>query len=335
MITLDSPVETVLGDVKPKVHQAIVDKLGLRTVGDLLHHFPRRYLETGTLTAVSELKRGQLLTVVGEIQTSKINEYKDRRTNRLAYRVDAVVRTDGPSLRLSFFAKNPGMAQWHLKRVPEGRRGIFLGQADVYKDSWQLSHPQLVLFGDEGEDRAALSLDSIGAFYPLYPLTKGVDSWDLQRAITFARTIVDDLPELIPQQVREAHGVLDSRTALDWIHAPDSWAQITKAQQHYRFEEALVTQLVLARRRRAVKAMGAKPRTGGGGLLAAFDAGLPFELTAGQHEIGAQIEHDLAQPHPMNRLLQGEVGSGKTLVALRAMLRVVDSGGQAALLAPT
>jgi ATP-dependent DNA helicase RecG len=335
MITLDSPVETVLGDIKPKVREAIVDKLAVRTVGDLLRHFPRRYLETGTLTAVQELKKGQLLTVVGEIQKSKVNEYKDRRTSRLAFRVDAVVRTDGPSLRLSFFAKNRRMAEWHLKRVPEGRRGIFLGQADVFNDSWQLSHPQLVLFGDEGEDRAALSLDSIGAFYPLYPLTKGVDSWDLQRAITFARTIVDDLPEVIPAHVRKPHGVLDVHTALDWIHAPDSWSQITKAQQRYRFEEALVTQVVLARRRRAVRAMGANPRTGGGGLLAAFDARLPFELTAGQQEVGAQIEDDLAQPHPMNRLLQGEVGSGKTLVALRAMLRVVDSGGQAALLAPT
>ena len=335
MISLDSPVETVLGEVKPKVREAIVEKLALRTVGDLLHHFPRRYLETGTLTAVDELQKGQLLTVVGEIETSRINEYQDRRTNRLAFRVDAVVRTDGPSLRLSFFAKNRGMAEWQLKRVPQGRRGIFLGQADVFKGNWQLSHPQLVLFGDEGEDRAALSLDAIGAFYPLYPLTRGVDSWDLQRAITFARTIIDDLPELVPEHVRTSHKVLDARQALDWIHAPGSWPEISRAQHRYRFEEALVTQLVLARRRRAIRAMGATPRTGGGGLLAAFDARLPFELTAGQRDIGAQVEHDLAQPHPMNRLLQGEVGSGKTLVALRAMLRVVDSGGQAALLAPT
>src|SRR3712207_4021636 len=139
MITLDSPVETVLGDVKPAVRDAIVDKLGLATVGDLLRHFPRRYLETGTLTEVEDLKKGQLLTVVGEIQSSRVNEYKDRRTGRLAYRVDAVVRTDGPSLRLSFFAKNRGMAQWHLKRVPEGRRGIFLGQADVDRKSTRLN----------------------------------------------------------------------------------------------------------------------------------------------------------------------------------------------------
>jgi ATP-dependent DNA helicase RecG len=194
----------------------------------------------------------------------------------------------------------------------------------------------MVLFGSDQEDSAQLSLESIGAFYPIYPLTKGVESWDLQRAISFARTMVEEPPDLMPADVRRQYDVLDARQALDWIHAPDSWGQIKRAQHRYRFEEALVTQLVLGRRRRAVRAMGARPRDGGAdALLAAFDERLPFELTGGQREVGAQIQHDLAQPHPMNRLLQGEVGSGKTLVALRAMLRVVDSGGQAALLAPT
>ncbi|HET6937114.1 MAG TPA: DEAD/DEAH box helicase, partial [Nocardioides sp.] len=340
MIDLDSPVETVLGEPKDKPsrtrNQRIVEVLGIETVGDLLHHFPRRYVETGALTSLDTLEKGQFLTVVGEIAASKVNTYQDRRTHRTAYRVDVTVRTDGPSLRLSFFAKHQGMAKWHADRMPVGRRGIFLGQADTFRGEWQLTHPQLVLFGSPGEDTAQLSLESIGAFYPIYPLTKGVESWDLQRAISFARTVVEELPELLPAALRTQYDVIDARQALDWIHAPDTWGQIRRAQQRYRFEEALVTQLVLGRRRRAVRAMGARPRDGGqGDLLAAFDERLPFELTDGQREIGAQIDHDLAQPHPMNRLLQGEVGSGKTLVALRAMLRVVDSGGQAALLAPT
>jgi len=162
-----------------------------------------------------------------------------------------------------------------------------------------------------------------------------VESWDLQRAVAFALTVVEELPERLPEALREAEGLLDVRTALEWVHRPSDYGQVTRAQQRFRFEEALTTQLVLARRRRALQAQGARPRAGGGGLLAAFDARLPFELTAGQRDVGAEIEADLARPHPMNRLLQGEVGSGKTLVALRAMLRVVDSGGQAALLAPT
>jgi ATP-dependent DNA helicase RecG len=340
VIDLDSPVETVLGEPKDKRsrtrNQRIVEVLGIETVGDLLRHFPRRYVETGALTSLDTLEKGQFLTVVGEIASSKVNTYQDRRTRRTAYRVDVTVRTDGPSLRMSFFAKHQGMATWHTDRMPVGRRGIFLGQADTFRGEWQLTHPQLVLFGSPGEDTAQLSLESIGAFYPIYPLTKGVESWDLQRAISFARTVVEEVPELLPADLRTQYDVLDARQALDWIHAPDTWGQIRRAQHRYRFEEALVTQLVLGRRRRAVRAMGARPRDGGqGDLLAAFDERLPFELTRGQREVGAQIEHDLAQPHPMNRLLQGEVGSGKTLVALRAMLRVVDSGGQAALLAPT
>jgi ATP-dependent DNA helicase RecG len=340
VIDLDSPVETVLGEPKDKRsrtrNERIVEGLGLETVGDLLHHFPRRYVETGELTSLETLEKGQFLTLVGEIASSRVNTYTDRRTRRTAYRLDATLRTDGPSLRMSFFAKNKGVADWQAGRLRGGRRGIFLGQADTFRGEWQLTNPQMVLFGSPEEDSAQLSLESIGAFYPIYPLTKGVESWDLQRAISFARAVVERVPEPLPEAVRRQYDVLEARQALDWIHAPDSWGQITRAQHRYRFEEALVTQLVLGRRRRALRAMGARPRVGGDGeLLAAFDAGLPFELTRGQREVGTQIDHDLAQPHPMNRLLQGEVGSGKTLVALRAMLRVVDSGGQAALLAPT
>lgn len=334
MISLDSPVIAVLGDHKKK-RESIEDKLGLRTVGDLLHHFPRRYVKTGELTRVEDLEEGQLLTVVGQITASRLNSYKDRRTGRPAYRLDVTVKADGPSFRISFFAKNKGMGEWQANRMPVGRRGIFLGKVGSFRGEWQLTNPQLVLFGHPDEDVAKLSLDRIGEFYPIYPLTKGIDSWDLQRAVAFALTVVDEVPDLIPEAVREEYGLLDVHAALERIHNPHDYGQITSAQRRFRFEEALVTQLVLARRRRAIRALGAQARTGGGGLLAEFDSRLPFELTAGQREIGAEIEQDLAQPHPMNRLLQGEVGSGKTLVALRAMLRTVDSGGQAALLAPT
>ncbi|MGZ4455693.1 MAG: ATP-dependent DNA helicase RecG [Nocardioides sp.] len=337
MIGLESPVETVLGDQATK-RKRIVEGLGLRTVGDLLGHFPRRYVKTGELTKVAELEDGQMLTLVGQIARSKVNTYTDRRTGRSSYRLDTVLATDGPSLKMTFFAKSQHVADWHASRLPVGRRGIFIGKVGSFRGDWQLTNPTMALFGpdDAGEGDAQAALDAIGDLYPIYPLTKGVDSWDLQRAITFARSVVDEVPELLPAEVREQYAVLDARQALDWVHAPDDYAQVGAALKRYRFEEALVTQLVLVRRRRAVRALGAQARRGDqGGLLAAFDARLPFELTRGQREIGAEIEADLAEPHPMNRLLQGEVGSGKTLVALRAMLRTVDSGGQAALLAPT
>jgi ATP-dependent DNA helicase RecG len=343
VIDLDSPVESVLGAAKGKKadkrNEGIRERLGIETVGDLLRHFPRRYLETGSLSAPEALEEGQLITVVGEISHSVSRTYKDRRTGRQAYRQEVVLRTEGVSLQMTFFAQQARIGHWNERRFVRGRRGIFMGKVGTFRGDWQLTNPQMILFGDEGDtsdDLATFSLESIGPLYPLYPATKDVDSWDLQKAISFALSLVDDVPELLPRPVLDQYAVLDAQTALRLVHAPETWAQVTKAQHRYRFEEALVTQLVLGRRRRAVRRMGAKPRSGGeGALLAAFDARLPWELTAGQREIGSQIEQDLAQDHPMNRLLQGEVGSGKTLVALRAMLRVVDSGGQAALLAPT
>lgn len=330
MITLDSPVATVFGS-ETKKRDKVVEGLGLETVGDLLRHYPRRYVKTSELTKVDELEVGQLLTVVGQVVKSDVNTYLDRRTRRTAFRLDTVVGTDGPTLRMSFFAKNKGTAQWQANRLAVGRRGIFVGQVSAFRGDWQLTNPQMTLFdAEEGEEEI-----EVPPLFPIYPLTKGVESIDLQRAITFARTVLDDVPDLLPLEVRERYELAEARTALNWVHAPDDYGQVGAAQKRFRFEEALVTQLVLGRRRRAVRAQGARARTGGGGLLAAFDARLPFELTAGQRAVGAEIESDLAEDHPMNRLLQGEVGSGKTLVALRAMLRVVDSGGQAALLAPT
>lgn len=330
MITLDSPVATVFGAETGK-RDKVVKGLGIETVGDLLRHHPRRYVRTSELTRVDELEVGQLLTVVGQVVKSDVNTYLDRRTRRTAYRLDTVVGTDGPTLRMSFFAKNKGTAQWQATRLAVGRRGIFIGQVSAFRGDWQLTNPQMTLF-DAEEGEADIEVPPL---FPVYPLTKGVESIDLQRAITFARTVLDDVPDLLPVEIRERYDLVEARTALNWVHAPDDYGQVGAAQKRFRFEEALVTQLVLGRRRRAVRAQGARSRTGGGGLLAAFDARLPFELTAGQRSVGAEIEADLAEQHPMNRLLQGEVGSGKTLVALRAMLRVVDSGGQAALLAPT
>ena len=207
-----------------------------------------------------------------------------------------------------------------------------------FRDQWQLTNPKMLVLGASAEqDSEARELqESIRGLFPIYPLTKGVDSWDLQRAITFARSVLDDVPDVVPADLRRKHRLPDSRTALDWIHAPEDYAQVTSARKHYRYEEALVTQLVLARRRAFYRQLGGQPRTGDqGGLLAAFDERLPWPLTDGQQEVSETVFAELARSWPMNRLLQGEVGSGKTVVAVRAMLRVIDSGGQAALLAPT
>ncbi|MGI8645560.1 MAG: ATP-dependent DNA helicase RecG [Nocardioides sp.] len=337
MIDLDSPVATLMADQKSK-RTKLIDGLGLRTVGDLLHHFPRRYLKTGELTTVGELHPGELLTVVGEIGSSEQKSYRDRRTGRMAYRQEVVLRTDGPSLRMTFFSAKQHIADWQARRLAVGHQGVFTGQVSAFRDQWQLTNPKMLIFrGDPEQDSEARELlESIHGLFPVYPLTQGVDSWDLQRAITFARTVLDEAPDVVPAALRERHGLPDARTALDWIHAPADYAQVTSARKHFRYEEALVTQVVLARRRAFIRTLGGQPRAGDrGSLLAAFDARLPWPLTDGQREVSETIFEELARSWPMNRLLQGEVGSGKTVVAVRAMLRVIDSGGQAALLAPT
>jgi ATP-dependent DNA helicase RecG len=341
MIDLDSPVATVLGaQTKRGTAKALAERLGVRTVGDLLFHLPRRYVRTGELTKVKELTSGQILTVVGEIVESKVNSYLDRRTRRPAYRLDTVLQTDGPALRMSFFSKKEYVAKHHAKQFAVGRRGLFVGSVSAFRGQWQLTNPKMVLFGGPeqdgpGEEAIGTTVASVKALFPLYPQTKGVDSWDLQRAIAFALTVIDEPADPLPDDVRREHRLPDLATALRRIHAPDSWPEVQEAQRRFRFDEALVTQLVMARRRAALAELGGQARAGGGGLLEAFDQRLPFTLTAGQEQVSADIMEDLARSHPMNRLLQGEVGSGKTLVALRAMLRVIDSGGQAALLAPT
>ncbi|MDF9716940.1 ATP-dependent DNA helicase RecG [Nocardioides sp. ChNu-153] len=345
MITLDSPVEAVLGGAAKKVGK-VKEQLGIRTVGDLLRHFPRTYLKVDEPSTVTDLAPGQHISIVGRVGEARLRSYQDRRTQRTAYRLEVRLDTDGPSLRLTYFARNKGIATHFENRHAVGTLGVFIGKVDRFRDEWQLTNPTMVPLegpapSSPGDDAARAAVAGMRALFPVYPATAGVESWDLQAAVAFALSVLAEPDDPLPEWLREERNLVGVREAFERVHQPDSWADVTRGLQRFRFDEALVTQLVLARRRAALRAVAAAPRTGErpdgtrGGLLAAFDARLPFELTAGQVAVGAEIEADLAADHPMNRLLQGEVGSGKTLVALRAMLRVVDSGGQAVLLAPT
>ncbi|WP_110181747.1 ATP-dependent DNA helicase RecG [Nocardioides solisilvae] len=347
-ITPDSPVAAVFGRAVKK-RALVEEKLGLRTVGDLLRHFPRRYEATAELSEVGRPREGEMLSVVGRVRSSQVKSFTNRRTGRLQHRLEVRVETAGPELSLAFFLPHKGMAESEARRLAPGSRGIFTGKAQFFQRTWQLASPHAVVFapadggpggsGDADEATAAADVAlaaSLKGLIPVYPVTAGLYSWDLQKIVQVALELVTGVEEPLPPELLERHGLLDVMTALRWIHGPDDQRQLGAARKRFRFHEALVLQLVLARRRAAQRAVGTQARDGGGGrLLAAFDARLPFELTAGQREVGEVLAEELGRPHPMNRLLQGEVGSGKTLVALRAMLRVVDSGGQAALLAPT
>jgi ATP-dependent DNA helicase RecG len=335
-ISWDSKLATVAGNKAAKIEKAF----GFRTVGDLLRHYPRRYVEKGQLSDPSGFALDEHVTFIARVISSRQIPYQDRRRGGMAYRLEVVLETTGDELTLTFFDKKKHIADWREGYIAAGTTGLFSGKLGRFRDRWQLTNPQTKIFSNEkvdsGVDQAYAAWDSLPNLLTIYPATSTVQTWQIQEAIELALDLVEDIPEPVPAAVRLEQGLVSARQALMWIHRPDSWEAKAAAEKRLRFEEAFVTQTVLAQRRAAIMALDAQPRTGTvGGLLDRFDERLPFRLTAGQQEVGAQILDDLAVGHPMHRLLQGEVGSGKTVVALRAMLRVIDSGGQAALLAPT
>ncbi len=334
-IEWDSPLAAVAGKAKGKDAKKLLGIEGLRTVGDLLGIFPRTYVRRGDLSDLEDRTEGDYLSLVGEVVASRLHEYRDRRTGRPAYRLEVRIRAQNGSLDLTYFDRMKKTADWRLQEMRVGRTGMFSGRLKWFHDRWQLTNPNSRLHGTR-EQTPEEALAAMPELIPLYPEHGGIDSWTLEEVIAFALDVVRDVPEVLPDEVREREDLLPAAQALRWIHRPDSWAQKQAAAKRLKYDEAFVAQTVLAQRRAALEAVAANPRPGRtGGLLDRFDAQLPFELTAGQRTVGEEIAAELGEGHPMHRLLQGEVGSGKTLVALRAMLQVVDSGGQAALLAPT
>src|SRR5680860_1070126 len=336
-ITMASKLSAAIGGVSAK---KLKDSFGFETVEDLLLHYPRTYLEEGETTDLEQLPKGEHVTLSAKIISSRLAEYRDKRTGQMAYRVEALVSTGDSELSLTFFDKHRHTATWRKGVLAAGDHVLFSGKIDRFRDRLQLVHPKCEIFKNEAyetaEDIAAEKLSKLKKFRPIYAASVKVQTWDIEESVKIVLEMIDDVPEVVPPEVREKQDVISSALALAWIHRPEDWRQAEAARKALRFREAFVTQAVLAQRRAALMAVPAQPRKGVvGGLLDRFDERLPFELTSGQVDVSQQILDDLATGHPMHRLLQGEVGSGKTVVALRAMLRVVDSGGQAALLAPT
>ncbi len=323
MAQLENKVSAVVGDRTAKVLETT---FGIKTIGDLMRHYPRRYMVRGELSDISALLEGDETTILAQVYSASTRPMRGRKGSMLE-----VVVTDGTDkLSLTFFNQ-----AWREKDLKVGRQGLFAGKVGVFNNKKQLSHPDYELIPD-GSDIDSAVEGFAGKYLPVYPASAKMPSWKISQCAQLAIGSLEEIQDFLPAVIREKHNYPSLHQALVQLHQPADLDHAELSRERLTFDEAFLLQSLLVMRRIELKKLNSTSRKRiSGGLLDAFDATLPFELTAGQVAVCKEIESDLSQPHPMHRLLQGEVGSGKTIVALRAMLAVVDSGGQAALLAPT
>ncbi|WP_278312747.1 ATP-dependent DNA helicase RecG [Lolliginicoccus levis] len=341
---LESRLDGVLA---PAAVAALAENFEIHTVGDLLRAYPRRYARNGVPIGDEQAEPGDHITVVASIARADLIPMRNRKGSFLKLTLQA----DRQKLEATFF--NPQKLRHVLK---PGLRMMFSGTVKYFRGTMQLTHPSYVelratkdgttvhgsgqlaqMARAQQQSEGTLTEDAFARdIIPIYDSTRAMQSWEIWSCIRIVLDQLAPIEDPLPRDLLEARGMVGLETALRAVHLPSTPADHDTARDRLRFDEALVMQLVLARQRHAEAARTAPalpPRADGIG--AAFDQRLPFALTEGQATAGQRISERLAQPHPMNVLLQGEVGSGKTLVALRAMLQAIDAGHQCALLAPT
>lgn len=324
MANLETKLVDVIGDRTAKV---IATELGYKTVGDFLHHYPRRYVKRGELTDISKLREGEEATVL-----AKVHSVKSRRmANRKQVIVEVIIEDNNrEKMSLTFFNQ-----AWREKEMRVGRQGLFAGKIGTFKGMRQLAHPELEwLPGDSDVEDAIESFAD--RYLPIYPATGKFPSWKIAKAIEILLDTLDGFEDFLPNEIKSAENFPDLIDAFKEVHRPSDLESANKARARLTFDEAFLLQLTMLRQKRElakVHTIARIPKSDG--VLAQFDLQLPFELTVGQQSVSNEIFKDLLKEHPMHRLLQGEVGSGKTIVALRAALGVIDAGAQVALLAPT
>lgn len=323
MTTLDSKLSLAIGDRTAKVFK---DLYGYTTVGDLLSHIPRRYLVRGELSKIAELKEGDEVTILAQIFSVNARRFKQRKGNLLE-----VVVTDGSShLTLTFFNQ-----AWREKDLRIGRQGLFAGKVGTFNHKRQLAHPDYEMIPDGGDVDSAIA-GFAGQYIPIYPSSSKLPSWKVAQSIDVALASLDDIEDPLPQWILDKYSYPTLAQCFTFLHHPVDLDSTELARQRITYNEALLLQLLLVKRKNEMSQLEAVSRPHqSSGILDLFDSGLPFQLTSGQQSVAKEISDDLSSSHPMHRLLQGEVGSGKTVIALRAALQVIDNGGQVALLAPT
>jgi ATP-dependent DNA helicase RecG len=324
--TIDTSLVDILGD---RTAGVVAKGLELSTAGELIRHYPRRFAERGELTNLARLVEGEQVTVQAEIVSSTVKRLRSNKNGgRVMNILEVVIRSGTSEARLSFFNQ-----AWRERELRPGRRGLFAGKVSRFNKTMQLNTPDY-MFLDEDAD--VVIEEFAGALIPVYGATAALPTWTIATCVQVVLNSLDPVAEPLPELIRRRQDLIDLDTALRQIHRPDTRGDYARAKRRLAFDEAFGVQLILAQRRQQLARNPAVSRPPSeAGLVTAFSARLPFEFTAEQAEIAARLSAELSAGQPMHRLLQGEVGSGKTVVALQAMLQVVDAGGQAALLAPT
>ncbi len=333
--SLREPLTVSLG---PRTADKLAAVFGLHTAGDLLRHYPRRYYTRGELTDLSSLREGDHATVLARVVSLGDHPLPSLPGKGRRSRTEVIVTDDRAKLVLTFFF-NSHRRPPYLRGLVPGMIGMFAGTVSNFRGRCQLVHPECEMLPGappNADLTSELAAEFATELIPVYPASAKFPSWRIAKAV---RTVLDTLDageDPLPAGLRERYGLVGRAEAIRAIHRPLDEADRIRARDRLKWDEAFMLQAALAQRRLAAAALPAMPRPHvEAGIADEFDARLPFTLTKGQVAVGETIAADLACAYPMHRLLQGEVGSGKTVIAIRAMLQVVDAGGQAALLAPT
>jgi len=340
---LHTPLADVLGSRTAKEFE----KLRVHTVGDLLRHLPRRYLSGTELTDLATLAEGEHVAVMARVSRADIvggpsyDTGAAQRGRGRPQRLEVTLTDGNGHLAVTFFGRQHLVQYWQ-RELGKGVRGIFVGKVGRFRDNLQLTHPQFVMLDAAGdivgssEEKQLLATMSRSGLVGMYPATAKLPTWKVAECARLALATISGGEDPWPDWVLDAADVMPLADAFASVHQPRTVAEAEAGANRLIFDEAFATQLTMAYRRADASTHTAiRRRATDGGLLSALDERLPFALTQGQREVSDTLFDELDRARPMQRLLQGEVGSGKTVVALRAMLAVIDAGGQCALLAPT
>ncbi|HZU49396.1 MAG TPA: ATP-dependent DNA helicase RecG [Mycobacterium sp.] len=346
MVALTDRLDYILG---AKSADLLDEVFGIRTVDDLLRHYPRSYVQGATVRGVGDERppAGEHVTLVDTITGAVTRQMPKRPKEK--YLV-ITIGSGRNRVTATFFH----VKKWFVEQLSVGTRIMLSGEVGYFRGTMQLTHPDfLVLDSPDGKDHGSRSLRMIAdaskkvsgevlqsaferAFYPIYPASTKVQSWDIYACVRQVLAVLDPVSDPLPEAVRVRHGLISEDQALRAIHLAESEKERQRARERLTFDEAVGLQWALVTRRHGELSESGPPAPNrSDGLAEKLLRQLPFDLTAGQREVLEVLRGELAATRPMNRLLQGEVGSGKTIVSVLAMLQMVDAGYQCALLAPT